>query len=152
MPGFPIGWMVESPTRVFHSEGRHGGHPPHPMTFFENPPSKLLPLMGHLPHLKVKPPPLKSKAPFQEMIPRKKPKNLETVINTCVSIIKQQMAEIPQKCDSLTWSIQNFIRKVKQFVRKYITLLINLANKLYDVEKFLDFILCHVLLKIALFY
>ena len=86
------------------------------------------------------------------MIPRKKPKNPETVINTCVSIIKQQMAEIPQKCDFLTWNNQNLIRKVKQFVRKYITLLINLANKLYDIEKFLDLILCHVLSKIVLFY
>ena len=29
------------------------------------------------------------------------------------------MAEIPQERDFLTWSIQNFARKVKQFVRKY---------------------------------
>ena len=41
---------------------------------------------------------------------------------------------------------QNVVRKVKQFVRKYyITWLIDLANKLYDVEKFIDFILCHVI-------
>ena len=53
--------------------------------------------------------------------------------------------------DFLTWSIQNFVRTVKQFVRKYyITWIIYLANKLYDREKFIDFILCHVLLKIAL--
>ena len=40
------------------------------------------------------------------------------------------MIEIPQKHDFLTWNIQNFVRKVKQFVRKsYITwLLIDLAN------------------------
>ena len=63
------------------------------------------------------------------------------------------MEEIPQKCDFLTSSIQNFIRKVKQFVRKYyITCLIYLANKLYDVETFLSFILCHVLLRLVLFY
>ena len=65
------------------------------------------------------------------------------------------MAEIPQKRDLLTWSTENFIRKVKQFVRKYcITWLIDLANKLYIhyVEKFIDFILCHVLLDIALFF
>ena len=65
------------------------------------------------------------------------------------------MAEIPQKRDLLTWSIENFIRKVKQFFRKYyITWLIDLANKLYIhyVEKFIDFILCHVLLDIALFF
>ena len=29
------------------------------------------------------------------------------------------MAEIPQKHDFLTWNIQNFVRKKKQFVRKY---------------------------------
>ena len=47
---------------------------------------------------------------------------METVINTCVSLIKQdwkKMTEIPQKRDFLTRSIQNFIRKVKQFVTKY---------------------------------
>ena len=56
------------------------------------------------------------------MIPRKNTKKLETVINTCASRKKQhwkQMAEIPQKHDFLTWSIQNFVRKVKQFARKY---------------------------------
>ena len=63
------------------------------------------------------------------------------------------MAEIPQTLDFLTWNIQTFVRKVKQFVRKYyISRLIYLANTLYEVEKFLDFILCHVLLKIVLFY
>ena len=47
------------------------------------------------------------------------------------------MAEIPQKWDYLTWSIQSFLRKVSRFVRKYyITLIIELANKLYDKEKF----------------
>ena len=51
------------------------------------------------------------------------------------------MAETPQKRGFLTWSIQNFVRKVKEFLRKYyVTWLIYLANKLYDVEKFLDFI------------
>ena len=40
-------------------------------------------------------------------------------------------------CDFLTCSIKNVVRKVKQFVRKYITWLIDLANKLYDVEKLL---------------
>ena len=63
------------------------------------------------------------------------------------------MAEIPQKCDFLTWSIQNFMRKVKQFVRQYyITWLIYLANKLYGIKNFLDFFLCYELLKIVLFY
>ena len=59
----------------------------------------------------------------QEMIPRKKKtKKSETVINTCISVIKQhwkKMAEIPEECDFLTWCIQNFVKKVKQFVGKY---------------------------------
>ena len=63
------------------------------------------------------------------------------------------MAEVTQKRDFLTWSIQSFLRKVKEFVRKYyITWLIHLANKLYDVEKFFDLILCHLLLNIASFF
>ena len=63
------------------------------------------------------------------------------------------MIEIPQKHDFLTWSIQNFVRKMKQFVTKYyITWLIDLAEKLYDTEKFIDFILCEMSLKIVLFY
>ena len=56
------------------------------------------------------------------MIPRKKPKRSETIINTCVSLIKKhwrKMLEVPQKRDFLTWSIQNFVGNVKQFVRKY---------------------------------
>ena len=61
------------------------------------------------------------------------------------------MAEIPEEHDFLR-SIQNFVRKVKQFLRKYyITWLIDLANKLYN-RKILDFILFHLLLKIVLFY
>ena len=61
------------------------------------------------------------------------------------------MAEIPREHDFLR-SIQNFVRKVKQFLRKYyITWLIDLANKLYN-RKILDFILFHLLLKIVLFY
>ena len=66
-----------------------------------------------------------SEAFFQEMIPRKKSQKIEEsrkVINICVSIIKQhqkKMAEIPQERDFLTWSIQNLVRKVKQFIRKY---------------------------------
>ena len=72
------------------------------------------------------------------MIPKKN-KKLEAVINTCVSIIEwKMMAEIPQEYDFLTCSIQNFERKVKQFVRKYyFTRLIDLANNLYDIEEFL---------------
>ena len=96
---------------------------------------------------------LKSKAPFQEMIPRKK---IGNIINTCVLLIKQhweKMTEIPQKRDYPTWSIQNFVKKVKQFAKKYyITSLTDLANKLYGAEEFLNFILCPVLLNIASFF
>ena len=53
-------------------------------------------------------------------------------------MIKQhwkEMAAILQEHSFLTWSIQNFVKKVKQFVRKfYVTLLIDLANKLYDMR------------------
>ena len=56
------------------------------------------------------------------MTPRKKTKKKsENIINTCVSLIKQhwkKMVEIPQK-RFLNWSIENFVTKVKQFVRKY---------------------------------
>ena len=51
-------------------------------------------------------PSLKNKTPFLEMISRKKKQiKLETAINTCVSLKKQQwekMAEIPKKRDFLT--------------------------------------------------
>ena len=75
-----------------------------------------------IPHWKVKP-------PSRKWFPQKKQKKSETVIK-----------------------IQNFVRKVKQFVGKhYITWLIDLANKFYD-RKTLDFISCHFLLKLVLFY
>ena len=61
---------------------------------------------------------------------KKNLQKIETVINTCVSLIKRhwkKMIEIPQRHVFLTWSIQNFVRKVPQFVRKcYITRLIDL--------------------------
>ena len=53
---------------------------------------------------------------FKLFLEKKKKKKSENVINTCVSLIKQhcqKMAEIPQKRDFLTWSIQNFVRKKK---------------------------------------
>ena len=31
----------------------------------------------------------------------------------------KKIAEIPQESDFITWSIQNFVRKMKQFVKKY---------------------------------
>ena len=46
--------------RISHSRGGYGGAPPHPMIFFENPPSKLMLLPWGAPP----PPPLKSEAPL----------------------------------------------------------------------------------------
>ena len=72
------------------------------------------------------------------MIPRGKPEKSKIANNTGASLLEQhwkKMAGITQKLDFLTWSIQNFIKKVKQFVTKYyITWLIDLANKLYDID------------------
>ena len=56
---------------------------------------------------------MKSEVPFHKMIPRKNPGKLETGINTCVSLMEQHGKKIPQEHDFLTWSIQNFVRKVK---------------------------------------
>ena len=53
--------------------------------------------------------------------PKKKTPRLETVINTCGSIIKQhwkKMTQVQQECDFLFLRIQHFVRKVKHFVRK----------------------------------
>ena len=96
-----------------------GGTPPHRMVFFltappphqnQCPPPCGTPHLKKKPpcHLKNKPPPLKSEASFQEMIPREILEKSEIVINTCVSVIKQHgkmMAEIPQESDFITWSI-----------------------------------------------
>ena len=82
--------------RVYHSGPRGGGHP---MIFLTHP-SKLTSPMGS-PKNNC---PLKSKAPFQEMILEKKaPKHqkLSSILVT-VSLIKQhwkKMTDIPQKRD-----------------------------------------------------
>ena len=52
------------------------------------------------------------------------------------------MAEIQQEHDFFTWSIQNFVRKMKKKNKKKQTvleniILLDLANKLYDKDKFL---------------
>ena len=68
-------------------------------------------------------------------------KNQKLSLILVFSIVKQhykKMTKTPQKCDFLTLSIQNIVRKVEQFVRKsYITWLIDLVNKIYDVDCFL---------------
>ena len=63
------------------------------------------------------------KPPSRKLFLEKSTEKSETVINTCVSIIKQQwkkMAEIPQECDFLTWSIQNFVKKVNSLLENII--------------------------------
>ena len=41
----------------------------------------------------------------------------------------KKMAEIPQECDFHTWSIQNFVRKVKQLVvRKFVSVSGNIST------------------------
>ena len=110
----------------------HKWLPPPPSCDFLTPlpPSKFMVSPLWPSHLKMK--------PFQEIICRKSSEKLEIVINTCVSLIKQywkKMVEIPQKRDFLSCGILNFVKKDKQFARKYITWLTELANKLYDIEK-----------------
>ena len=73
------------------------------------------------------------------MILEKNPKKSEkSLILVTVSLTKEhwkKVTDITQKRDFCTWSIYSFVGKVKQYVRKYyITSLIDLANKLYDVE------------------
>ena len=143
--------MPPSKCSTFFRVSHSGGVAPPSYDFFsKSPHQNQCPSWGtppplHVkmkPQLKINPPPYwKVKPPSRKWFLEKKPKKSETVINICVSIIKQhwkKMAEIPQECNFFTWSIQNFVRKVKQFVRKYyITRSIDLANKLYNARKFL---------------
>ena len=58
------------------------------------------------PHLRNKPPHWKVKPSSRKWFQEKNLNKSETVINACVLIIKQhwkKMAEIPQKCDFVTW-------------------------------------------------
>ena len=109
---------------------------PHPTMFLKRAP----PLKKEVPptekqttslHWKVKPPPRKW---FQEK--NTKNQKLSLIVLHSKNNTKK-MPKIPQKHYFLTWSIENVIRKVKQFVRKYIIWLIDLANKLYEVERIL---------------
>ena len=109
------------------------GHPPS-HDFFWTPP---LPHEGWCPpwgtpspHLKMKLPHWKIKPPFKKCFVEKNSK--------------------------IFWfsplEHSKFWKKSKTVRKYYITWLIDLVNKFYDVEKFLDFIFYHVLLKIVLFY
>ena len=107
-------WLY--PLQAFPSGGGHGGTPPIPWLFWS------LPHYNRCSPWGTTPSPFKNELPSSRKWFLEKNKKLKTVINTCVSLVKQhwkKMAEIPQKQDFLTWSIQNFIRKVKLFVRKY---------------------------------
>ena len=66
-----------------------GRSPPIPWFFSKSLPKKLIPSMGRPSPTLNEAPPLKNKAHFQKMIPGKKTQKSETVINTCVSLIKQ---------------------------------------------------------------
>ena len=83
-----LGLLYLSTYRVSHSdggvcgEGGLGACSLHPIIFLKPSPSKPMPPIPHPPNLKMKPITLKSETPFKEMIPRKKPKKSETVINT----------------------------------------------------------------------
>ena len=114
-----------------------GAAPPHPTMFLKRAP----------PHLKRKSPQLKNKPhpSIEKWSPLPgndfKKKNIK---NQKLSLIvlhsknnTKKMPKIPQKHYFLTWSIENWKRKVKQFLRKYIIWLIDLANKLYEVERIL---------------
>ena len=151
----------QPPIQDFSYYGGRGGMgappSPHSTIVFETHPIKTdaPPPQRGIPHLKIK---LrnwkttlhcKAKPPSRKWFLEKNPEKSEAVINTCVSVIKQhwkKMAQIPQEHDFLTCSIQNFVRKVKQFAWKYcIAWLTDMANKLRH-RKILGFILCDVLL------
>ena len=132
--------------RVSHSVGVHGEGTP-PIVFFEtSPPSTLIPPM-QWPLPPPPPLPLKNEAPELENIPPLH--HWKVKLPSRKWFLEKKTLQIHHE----NVSVQNFVRKVKQFVRKYsFTWLIDLANKLHDIEKILDFIVCHLLLKIVLFY
>ena len=128
-PALQVLWYLSdgSGFPIVEGMGGHVGHPiPIRLHFFSNPPHQNRcppwgspPLKNEAPNLKP-PSVLKNEAPFQEMVPRKNPEKLETIINTSASIIKQHwMVDISQEQDFRTSGIQTFARKVKQFLRKY---------------------------------
>ena len=127
--------------------------------FFWNSPIKTDAPHGVPPHLNMKSHkwkptrPLKSEAPSRKWFLEKKPTKIRNTCFTHKTTLKKD-----GRNSTKTWfsplSIQNFVIKVKRFVRKYyITWLIDLPNKLYDVEKLLiSFSFYVVLLKIVVFF
>ena len=100
--------------RVFHSVE---DAPPISWIVFDLPPpqSELVPPMG-LPHLKMKPPPLKNKALFQKMIPSKKnPKNRKLSLtlvfhlwNNTASLVKQHWKDMTKFHKNVIFSLGAF--------------------------------------------
>ena len=113
-----------------------GGGVPHPIIFL-NPPSKLMPPppIGDPTPLKNETPMLKSKTSFEKMIPRKKTKKSETIINTCVSLIKITRGKNGRNSTQMWFShleFSKFCKKSETVIKYYITWLIYLANKLWQ--------------------
>ena len=135
--------------RVSHSVWVHGEGTPPSYSFFRN----LTPINTDSPHAvtpstpPAPPLPLKNEAPELENIPPLH--HWKVKLPSRKWFLEKKTLQIHHE----NMSVQNFVRKVKQFVRKYsFTWLIDLGNKLHDIEKILDFIVCHLLLKIVLFY
>ena len=115
----------------------HGGCPSPSYSVFEK----------GTPHLKRKSPPTekqttslhwKVKPPLWKWFQEKNTKNQKlSLIVLHLKNNTKKMTKIPQKYYFLTWSIENVIWKVKQFIRKYIIWLTDLANKLYEAERIL---------------
>ena len=138
LPGFPIVGGTPSPL-------------PCPMIILNPPPpflSKLIPPMWYpdpvlqLGNNSLSPNfPLKVKPPSRKGFLEKKPRKFENChyyLYFYLKITSERDGRNSTRMWFLTWRIKNFVWKVKQFVRKYyITLLIDLANKLYVVEKLL---------------
>ena len=113
--------------------------PLHPMFFFFNthPSSKPMPPppMGCPLHLKMKPPPIEKQSHPHW---KRKPPSRKWFLEKNIKKIRNcHLPKIPSIHNFLSWSIQNFIRKWNSLLEIIITWLINLANKLNDVEKFL---------------
>ena len=107
---------------------------PQSYNFLQNPPSKLMsPMptslkMKPLPlNWKTNPPPLKNEAFFQEIIPRKNPKESETDINTCQLVFQ---------------SLKNTGKRWQKFYNNMIFLLG--ASKILS-EKWSSFIWIHLI-------
>ena len=108
--------------RVFHSGGGMRGAPSHPVIFSKNPLSKLMPSMG-CPHLKMKPPPIEKYSLLPENDSQKKNPKIRNCHSYLCFTHKTALEKDEQKFHkNVIFSLgayQIFVRKVKQFIRKY---------------------------------